>query len=273
MAQLLSLMFTAASYQLPTIGYQYLAKLARSSFLALLLTLALAAPTHAHQPVNLTKAHSKIERSPILVDGGISWAVYAKITKANDARHFRFSLTLGELLEAQYLIRDRKPENTLKNSQLPTVTIKSPSGTTLRLDIKERTPFFEQWSNQNYIYLSRLSTASEAGIYTVTVRSKRAAEVVIAVGALETRGEVLPIGSSAKSCPLPANAGAEIPLASARQLIGVSERAAQLCATVNKWIYRIAARDGEQFALTRDYRIERINVEIENGVITDVTVG
>lgn len=268
-----NLKFTAASYRSPITGYQYLAKLARNSFLLLLLTFSLAVPSHAHQPVNLTKAHSKVGTSPILVDGDISWAVYARVTKANQVRHFRFSLTVDDLLQAQYLIRDRNPENTLKNSQLPTVTIKSPSGATLRLDIKERTPFFEQWSKESYIYLSRLTEPGESGIYTVTIRGKRSAEVVIAVGTRETRGEVLPIGSSARNCPLPTKEGVEIPLATARQLIGVSERAAQLCAAVNKWIYRLAARDGEQFALTRDYRIERINVEIEKGIITEVTVG
>lgn len=250
-----------------------MAKLARNSFLVFLLTVALAAPSHAHQPVNLTKAHAKIVNSPILVDGGISWAVYAKVTKANDERHFRFSLTLGELLEAQYLIRDRSPENNLKNSQLPVVTIKSPSGKNLRLEIKERTPFFEEYSKQSYIYLSRLTEPSEAGIYTVTIRGKRAAEVVIAVGTAEVRGEVMTVGKSAKSCPLPTKKGLEIPLASARQLIGVSEPAAQLCASVNKWSARIASRDGEEFALTMDYRIDRINLRIKEGLVTDVTVG
>ena len=262
-----------ASYQLPIIGYRFLAKLARNSVLALLLTLALAAPGHAHQPVNLTKADAKVGNSPILVDGTISWAIYAKLAAAGEQRHFRFSLAAGELVQAQYLIRDRKPENSLKNSQLPVVTIKTPSGKSLRLDIKERTAFFEKYSNQSYLYLSRLTEQAGAGIYTVTVRAKRAAEVVIAVGTKEIPGEVLPIGKSSKNCPLPSKAGVEIPLASARQLIGVSERAAQLCADVNKWSYRVASRDGEEFALTMDYRNNRINLRIEEGFVTDVTVG
>lgn len=263
----------AASYRWPITGYRSLAKLARSSLLAILLTLALAAPTHAHQPVNLTKAHSKVGTSPILVDGDISWAVYAKVTKADQVRHFRFSLTVDDLLQAQYLIRDRGPENALKRSQLPIVTIKTPSGKNLRLDIKERTPFFEQWSKENYIYLSRLTERGESGIYTVTIRGKRSAEVVIAVGTTETRGEVLPIGEGAKNCPLPTKKDVEIPLSSARQLIGVSERAAELCAKVNNWSYRIASRDGEEFALTMDYRFDRINLRIREGLVTDVTVG
>lgn len=37
--------------------------------------------------------------------------------------------------------------------------------------------------------------------------------------------------------------------------------------------YRIVKRDGESFPVTMDYRMDRINLEIENGIITSATVG
>jgi hypothetical protein len=51
------------------------------------------------------------------------------------------------------------------------------------------------------------------------------------------------------------------------------EDVAKLCAESNGWGYRVGERDGEFFALTKDYRIDRITVAIKNGVITDVIVG
>ena len=37
--------------------------------------------------------------------------------------------------------------------------------------------------------------------------------------------------------------------------------------------YRIVKRDGESFPVTMDYRMDRINLEIENGVITNASIG
>lgn len=37
--------------------------------------------------------------------------------------------------------------------------------------------------------------------------------------------------------------------------------------------YRIASRDGEQYMLTCDYREDRINVDINGGIITNCWVG
>lgn len=37
--------------------------------------------------------------------------------------------------------------------------------------------------------------------------------------------------------------------------------------------YRIVKRDGESFPVTMDYRMDRVNLEIENGVITNASVG
>lgn len=38
-------------------------------------------------------------------------------------------------------------------------------------------------------------------------------------------------------------------------------------------IYRIVKRDGESFPVTLDYRMDRVNLEIENGIVTNASVG
>jgi hypothetical protein len=64
-----------------------------------------------------------------------------------------------------------------------------------------------------------------------------------------------------------------IPAAKANALVGLSEEEAMKVAASSGWEYRVAARDGEQYMLTTDFVTNRVNVSIENGVITEVTVG
>ena len=59
----------------------------------------------------------------------------------------------------------------------------------------------------------------------------------------------------------------------ASQLVGLSERASELCADINGWGYRVVQRDGEDFAVTLDYRSNRINVKIKDDAVIEVTVG
>jgi hypothetical protein len=61
--------------------------------------------------------------------------------------------------------------------------------------------------------------------------------------------------------------------ASAKQLVGLTESEATKVATGNGWTIRIAMRDGESFMLTTDYSDSRVNLTIENGVVTAVSVG
>lgn len=50
--------------------------------------------------------------------------------------------------------------------------------------------------------------------------------------------------------------------------VGLTEAEAGERAAASGWTIRIAARDGEQFQLTMDYRPERINLTIEAGTVT-----
>ena len=69
------------------------------------------------------------------------------------------------------------------------------------------------------------------------------------------------------------SAPVEISAAAADELVGLNEDEAIKTAESNGWSWRIAMRDGESFPLTMDFRSDRVNFTIENGVVTAVVVG
>ena len=246
----------------------------RSSSLFIALALILSGgPALAHYPVNLKSSHSTLSKSPILLDGTISFAVYADLNKAKDKRSVRFALKEGDDLNVEYLIVDAAPTNRLKSSQLPSIAITTPSGKKIAMKINERSPFYEPYGKKNYFFLSRISQSAEAGIYSITATAKTKSSAVIAIGRTEIRGEYLEVGSSAGKCPRTVKSEEMISEARASQLISMSELEAEVCAAANSWIYRIGERDGEGFILTKDYRTNRVTVSIESGFITKVSVG
>jgi len=242
-------------------------------FIAFALIFGVNAPANAHFPVNLTASHNTVAKSPILIDGTISFAVYANFTAPNQQRHVRFALQPGDQLNVEYLIVDQAPTNKLKKSLLPSVTVTTPSGKKIALPIKERTTFFEPYGKKNYFFLSRISQSGEAGIYSIRAQSKARSSVVVAIGRTETRGEILNVGKSPKQCPITIKGEEEITQDRASQLIGMSERAAEVCAAANGWLYRVGERDGEQFAVTLDFRPNRVTVSVASAMITKVDIG
>lgn len=58
-----------------------------------------------------------------------------------------------------------------------------------------------------------------------------------------------------------------------QDLVGMSSEQAEACALEAGYTWRVYERDGEPFALTMDYRVTRINVKIERGVVTDAYSG
>ena len=153
--------------------------------------LSLHTPAHAHQPVALLNSDTTAAKGPLLVDGTISFAVTAAFTKAGQKKAFRAGFKSGDSVEVQLLIKDKSPENRLKNSQIPSLTITSPSGKRTTLKITERTNFLETYTSTNYFYLSRYSAPAEAGIYNFMVTAKAKAAVTIGVGVKEIPGEVI----------------------------------------------------------------------------------
>ena len=173
--------------------YRYsLLRMRRIAIALLTATLALSATAaSAHQPVVLLDTDTTPAAGPLLVDGTISFAVRASFTKAGQKKAFRAALKSGDQLAVQYLIVDQKPENRLKNSQLPLLVITSPSGKKLTVTFTERTKFYEPFGRTNYLYLSRITAPAEAGIYSFVATSRARAAITIAVGDREVQGEVI----------------------------------------------------------------------------------
>ena len=145
----------------------------------------------AHQPVILSATDTTAAKGPLLTDGTISFAVRASFTKAGERRAFRAAFKAGDPFSIQYLIVDKRPENALRATSLPTVSITSPSGKSISMKISERTKFFEPFSQTNYLFLARNSFAAESGIYSITMTSRGKVEITIAIGDREVPGEVV----------------------------------------------------------------------------------
>jgi hypothetical protein len=62
----------------------------------------------------------------------------------------------------------------------------------------------------------------------------------------------------------------------AAEVIGMSEAdAIQTIEGVSseQLTYRVTRRDDESYPMTMDYRLDRINLEIDNGVVTKASIG
>ena len=164
----------------------------KRAFIALLLLSFFGtASAHAHQPVELLNSDTTAAKGPLLVDGTVSFAVRASFSKAGEKKAFRADFKAGDSLAVQYLIVNKKPENGLKNSQLPQLVVTSPTGKSVIFKFTERTKFFEPYGKTNYLYLSRYSATAEAGTYSFTLTSRAKSSVTIAVGEREVPGEVI----------------------------------------------------------------------------------
>ena len=179
----------------------------RSIIALLVLTFLGSASAHAHQPVELLSTDTTAAKGPLLVDGTVSFAVRASFAKAGEKKAFRADLKAGDSLAVQYLIVDKKPENTLKNTLLPQLVVTSPSGKSLTIKFTERTKFYEPYGKTNYLYLSRYSAAAEAGTYSFTLTARAKASVTIAVGEREVPGEVIR-GTRPAATPTPTKVAA-----------------------------------------------------------------
>ena len=224
----------------------------------------------AHQPVELGSKNTRSEQGPILVDGTISFALRANFTKANQERGFRASLKQGELLNFEYLIIDKAPENKMALNKLPTVTITAPDGAKSIVKYTERTKFYEPYGRTNYLYLARFSATALDGIYNFSIKSKTKASITVSTGSKEIFGQVF----QPASCPtIEPQQTVAVTNAQAATLIGMKKDAAASCASKLGWGYRVGQEDDQLFALTKDYRLDRVTVVIKNGLITESIVG
>jgi len=225
----------------------------------------------AHQPVNLTAANSSADKGPILVDGKVSFVIRANFTKPNQTQGFRAALQAGETLYFEYLIIDKAPENKLAKNKLPVATITDPAGKKTVIKFTERTKFYYPFLNTNFLYLARYDQTAIDGVYKFTLQSKTKAAIQVVVGSLETYGEVL----TPAKCPAWDKPAGEpmILQAYAESLVGMKKESAQSCAVKLGWQYRIGQEDDQMFALTRDYRLDRVTVTIKKDLVTSIQVG
>ena len=241
-------------------------------FIALIAPLLLtnSGLANAHQPVELGSKNTRADQGPILVDGTISFALRAEFTKANQERGFRVSLKQGELLNFEYLIIDKAPENKMALNKLPTVTITAPDGAKSIVKYTERTKFYEPYGRTNYLYLARFSSTALDGIYNFSIKSKAKASITVSTGSKETFGQVF----QPASCPsIEPQQTPAVTNAQAATLIGMKKDAATSCAAKLGWGYRVGQEDDQLFALTKDYRLDRVTVVIKKGIVTESVVG
>jgi hypothetical protein len=156
---------------------------------------------HAHQPVVLLDSDTTAASGPLLVDGTVSFAVRAAFTKAGQKKAFRAQFKEGDALAVQYLIVDKKPENALRNTSLPSLVITDPAGSKVTMKFNERTKFYEPYSRVNYLYLGRYSAEAKSGIYSFLITSK--SKVAITIGVGEKEGVVGEIVRGAVATPTP----------------------------------------------------------------------
>ena len=241
-------------------------------FIALIAPLSLinSGLAFAHQPVELGSKNTRADQGPILVDGTTSFALRAEFTKANQERGFRVSLKQGELLNFEYLIIDKAPENKMALNKLPTVTITAPDGAKSIVKYTERTKFYEPYGRTNYLYLARFSSTALEGIYNFSIKSKAKASITVSTGSKETFGQVF----QPAICPtIEPQQTLTVTNAQAATLIGMKKDAATSCAAKLGWGYRVGQEDDQLFALTKDYRLDRVTVVIKKGIVTESVVG
>jgi hypothetical protein len=167
----------------------------RTLFISLLVTISMVIPqltslASAHTPVILLESDTTPGSGPLLVDGTISFAVRASFTESGQNKAFRTVLKEGQELVVEYLIVDKKPENTFPNTKLPLLVITSPSGQVQIVELNERTDFYYPGLKTNFIYLARYKTTAEAGTYQFVVTSRERSSIVLGVGKKEIPGEV-----------------------------------------------------------------------------------
>ena len=241
-------------------------------FIALIAPLLLtnSGLANAHQPVELGSKNTRADQGPILVDGTVSFALRANFTKANQERGFRVSLKQSDLLNFEYLIIDKAPENKMSLNKLPAVTITAPDGANSVIKFTERTKFYEPYGRTNYLYLARFSSTAVEGIYNFSIKSKAKASITVSTGSKEIFGEVFQAGI----CPsIEPQQSPTVTNAQAATLIGMKKDTATSCAAKLGWGYRVGQEDDQLFALTKDYRLDRVTVVIKKGLITESVVG
>ena len=87
---------------------------------------------------------------------------------------------------------------------------------------------------------------------------------------LLVRRTLLPEVCQGTGCP---SASSEPARESTDGLIGLTEATAVDEAESGGWVVRVVARDGEYYPVTKDYLLSRVNLTVDGGIVTSVSVG
>jgi cytochrome b involved in lipid metabolism len=190
---------------------------------------------------------------PLIVDGTLSFAVRAAFTKAGQKKAFRAQFKQGDELTVEYLIVDKKPENALRKSGLPTLVITSPTGTKVSMKFTERTKYYEPYGRVNYLYLGRINSGAQSGIYSFEITSKSRAAITIGIGKKEgvvgdvVRGNYEAPKPVASSTPKPVASSTPSPKPTAEQSGYTMEKVRANNSEASCW----SVIDGNVYDLTR----------------------
>jgi cytochrome b involved in lipid metabolism len=179
--------------------------------------------------------------------------VRAAFTKAGQKKAFRAQFKQGDELTVEYLIVDKKPENALRKSGLPTLVITSPTGTKVSMKFTERTKYYEPYGRVNYLYLGRINSGAQSGIYSFEITSKSRAAITIGIGKKEgvvgdvVRGNYEAPKPVASSTPKPVASSTPSPKPTAEQSGYTMEKVRANNSEASCW----SVIDGNVYDLTR----------------------
>jgi hypothetical protein len=152
----------------------------------LLISLAfvLLSPTQAwaHTPLELRSTDTTASAGPLIADGTVTFAVKAAFTDKDQTKAFRATFKKGDRINVKYLIADTKAAKAIKSSDLPTLTITSPSGTVTTMKLSKAKKYFEKGTKANYLSLGEFTSAAEAGTYSFNITSKRKSTMTVSIG-------------------------------------------------------------------------------------------
>lgn len=120
-----------------------------------------------------------------------------------------------------------------------------------------------------YTFIAAKDESGFAGRYTVSALPDEYMQVADAVNEVPmTEVPVPETGTGAAVDPT-----AAITQESADVLVGMTETDATKSAEGKGWVVRVGSRDGEDFALTMDYRTDRVTLTVKADKVTAVVVG
>ena len=159
-------------------------RLATLAMLVAMLAVPLAST--AHKPVFLSPSTT----TKTVPDASVSYAAYGTFRTSGDAYVVRGPLEAGDPLIGQILLPDAEPERSLDPDALPTLTITTPSGSTIRVPmLKQPTPFHEPITQTDYLTIANLErSADRAGTYTWRITANGPGRFVMVSGKTEKFG-------------------------------------------------------------------------------------